>query len=550
MTATSEMTETEPATGGRNAVSFSRSVAFCIVLFSLASLIPVLSVRFPPMTDYASHYVRLWLMTGAIENPQLSAFYAVDWNVAWTNIAIDLIAVALGNVASMNFIGPFVMALGLLMAPIGVTLLNRRLFGGFHWWQLLCFILAWNSVYLFGFLSYSISLGLALIFAYVDDCLKDRGKAMLFGTRALCAAIMLVAHPFGLLFYTALLAALQFGPSWAPLRERKAFLAATGRVLIAVAPVFVPLIALLLFGPPLPGEDNGASILEGMRWFNPSPLRSLMLLFTYFRTYDFRLDIVYVLLLFVIVRETARRGMLQVHWGLILVAIVTGLLSTIMPTQAFDTGSIDNRLPCMMALAAVVGVRPNVAGRLQSAVLPLVLLVVASRIAFVEYVWVARSADVRSVETVLQHVPPGSAVLPLQHDIIADNMLAAPVGRNVGGIYKSYLHYPALAILERQAFMPYLFTGAGKQPLRVKEPWKDISVPEGMPVPVHMLNDEIYEVAPYMRDWNNRFDYILVMNADMPNPGGPMPAVPNVHLIADQGFAQLYKIDHARPSRP
>ncbi len=548
MTAISGLVGSEAASA-RNTAS-SRRVALCIVLASLASLIPILSVRFPPMTDYASHYVRLWLMTGGIENPQMASMYEVDWNVAWTNIAIDLIAVALGKFASMNFIGPFVMALGLLMAPIGVTLLNRKLFGGFHWWQLLCFVLAWNSVFLFGFLSYSISLGLALIFAYVDECLKNRGKAVLFGTRALCAAIMLVAHPFGLLFYTALLAALQFGPSWTPLRDRKAFFNATGRVIIAVIPVFVPLVALLIFGPPLPGEDHNASILESMRWFNPSPLRSVMLLFTYLRTYDLRIDILYVLLMFVIVRETARRGMLQVHWGMMIVALVTGLLSMIMPTQAFDTGSIDNRLPCMMALAAVVGVRPNVKGRLQTAILPLVLLVVASRIAFVEYVWLQRSADVRSVEAVLQHVPTGAAILPLQNEIIADNMLSAPVGRVVGGIYTSYLHYPALATLERQAFMPYLFTGAGKQPLRVKAPWKDIAVPEGMPVPVNLLDEPIYEIAPYMRNWNNRFDYLLLMNADMPNPAGPMPAVNNVKLIADQGFARLYKIDHSRPAKP
>lgn len=450
----------------------------------------------------------------------------------------------------MDVIAPLVLGLALLLPSIGVTLLNRRLFGGFHWWQLLCVALAFNSVFLFGFLSFSISLGLALVFAYADECLKHRGLPVLIALRAVFAALLLTAHPFGLLFYTALLAALAFGPTLAPLKQGKAFIAATGRVLLAIAPVFLPLAIFLLFGPSLPGRQD-VSFFESMRWENPSPIRSLMVLLAYFRTYDARIDFLYVMLFFVIVRETARRGLLTVHWGLVLTAIVTGMIATVVPTVAFETGAIDMRLPCMMALAAAAGLRPNVKGRLRSLMLPVIFLVVASRIAFIEYVWLQRSADVTAVERALTHVEPGSIILPARHQIEEQAVMGSPVGRLVGGFMLSYIHYPAIASLERDAFMPYLFTATGKQPLSVRAPWTDISVPEGSPVPVQFLPEATDPALyidnwPYVERWQSRFDYLLVLNSDMATPEKQVPEMTNVHLVADEGFARLYRIDRAK----
>jgi hypothetical protein len=52
--------------------------------------------------------------------------------------------------------------------------------------------------------------------------------------------------------------------------------------------------------------------------------------------------------------------------------------------------------------------------------------------------------------------------------------------------------------------------------------------------------------APYLRDWSDRFDYLVVINADVPNKYGPMPALANISLISDRGFARIYRIK--RPS--
>lgn len=551
MTVTSAGNDTDatPTAGRIVSSASSRRTAIYLVVAALASLIPILSVRFPPMTDYANHYVRMWLLAGGIEQPHMAQFYRIDWNVAWTNIAIDLVAAGLGKVVTMDVIGPLVLGLAALLPAAGVALLNRRLFGGFHWWQLLCLTLAWNAVFLFGFISFLISLGLALILAYIDECLKGRGWALICASRAISAALLLTAHPFGLLFYTALLAALEFGPSRAPLRSVKALLGTIGRIVVAIAPVFVPLAIFLLFGPSLPGQKD-VSLFDSMAWQDAWSPRRLILLLTYFTTYDLRIDLVYLLLIFVIVRETVRRNLLRVHWGLVLTAIATAVIAMFVPTVVFDTGAIDRRLPCMVVLAAAAGLRPDVRGRLQSLMLPAVLLVILSRVAFIEYVWLQRSADVRSVETVLQQVPPGATVLPLLHEIHDDNIGKAPIGRLVAGVVPSFWHYPAIVSLERDAFMPYLFTAPGKQPLQVRPPWNEIAVPETIPFPADLINMPADRLDPYMRDWKNRFDYVLVMNADMESPARPMPQMDNLHLLADDGFARLYRIDHPQVPRP
>jgi hypothetical protein len=56
--------------------------------------------------------------------------------------------------------------------------------------------------------------------------------------------------------------------------------------------------------------------------------------------------------------------------------------------------------------------------------------------------------------------------------------------------------------------------------------------------------------APYMADWKNRFDYVLVMNADMEAHESRMPQMDILHLVADEGFARLYRIDHQNAPKP
>jgi hypothetical protein len=46
----------------------------------------------------------------------------------------------------------------------------------------------------------------------------------------------------------------------------------------------------------------------------------------------------------------------------------------------------------------------------------------------------------------------------------------------------------------------------------------------------------------YVEDWRDRFDYLLLINADIPSESTQLPLPADLELLADEGFARLYHI--------
>ncbi len=113
-------------------------------------------------------------------------------------------------------------------------------------------------------------------------------------------------------------------------------------------------------------------------------------------------------------------------------------------------------------------------------------------------------------------------------------------------------HYPTLAVPWRRAFVPTLFAVRGKQPVRALPPWDGLMVADGIPLSIGALLAEdptTYEAwwgpaaaAHHLSNWRESFDYVLLLNADMPDGAGPARPVPGLELVADEGFAQLHRI--------
>jgi hypothetical protein len=135
--------------------------------------------------------------------------------------------------------------------------------------------------------------------------------------------------------------------------------------------------------------------------------------------------------------------------------------------------------------------------------------------------------------------------LPLQHRPTASARLHAPAGRylfNLGDA--TFSHYPLLAVPLRQAFVPTIFALRGKQPIQIRPAWAACSAPNGGRLAsVDALGRRPAPKDPaYLNRWRSCFDFILVLNADLPDAGGPFVPPPGVSLVADRGFAQLWRI--------
>lgn len=523
------------------AASSQRVVLACLAAGLSALALPVLLVRLPPLLDYPNHLARLWLISGGIERPPLSEMYAVDWSAASTNIGIDLIAATLGRVTGGDALGPLLLVAALVLPPFGAALLNRAVFGGWHWWQVGFAVLAFNSTLLAGFLNFQIGLGLALLAAAADPALgRRRGAAAGFAARVAMCSALVVFHVFAAAFYAALLAGLAFGA------ERARPAARVWRaVRVAGSALAVPVAILLLAAPTMPGThptpDQGT-----IAWASYDLVRKATTLLSAVVAYDPWIDMGTVLALWAAARVASSASMLRVHAGLLIAAVGLLALALVVPGSLGGTAFVDWRLPIMALLAAVAAVRPGFQDSRGPAVAACCLLLLAlARTAWIGCVWQERQSDVAAVERALGLVPAGAAVLPAQH--IPDRTVPAPRGRFLGTGLPGYVHFPALAVTQRAAFVPTLFTAAGKQPLRVRAPWHSISVPEGVPVPAGFLRSFASDpwlayLVGYVDHWRTRFDYVLLLSADLPDAHGGMPQTPELELLADEGFARLYRI--------
>jgi len=521
-------------------VRFGKSIVLVAILLLI---IPALLVRVPPLLDYPNHYVRLWLIAGGVNLPPLSQMYAFSWSGAWTNIAIDLIAWVLGGLVPVTVIGPLVLMLAITLRPLGIMMLGQSLFGTARWWHVLCFILAWNWALIAGFINFEISLGLALLSAALDVRLARHGAGVLVPLRIIAGATTLVAHPFGYLFYAALISGLALGPSFIALRSLQGLRQAFVRIVLACLPITVPAIILILFAPALPG---GNTAHHAIVWQQPTISAHISILLTGIKTYRFSVDAIFGVLLASPIFLALILHRLRFHAGLLIITIVLTIGSLLMPQLFFGAAGVDTRLPCMVALCLGVAVLPDFGFSRRGAAVAtaLAMLVVAGRTAWIGHVWLARQSDFASLERVLKHIPAGASVLPMEHLPAAAQIRQAPIGRFLGGINPLFWHEPTLAIMDRHAFVPNLFTAAGEQPIRVLPPWNDISAAAGPIEPVNQLGNPDLLTAPYLGRWHECFDYILVVNADMPNAKGPLPQSPAIVPVADEGFARLYKITH------
>jgi hypothetical protein len=526
------------------------STAPLLVFMALVAILVAL-FKFPPLLDYANHYARMWLLAGGIKEAPFSEIYGVEWNRTFTNVGIDLVARFIGPVIGVSLLARILLFLAIVLPPIGAIVLHRRLFGGSYYWQIGMLYLAWCATLIGGFINFQIGLGLALLFAAVDHRLQTGSALRLFLWRLAASLLLTVVHIFSVGFFLAIVCGLEFSWRFDVLTSRAAMLRLAGRLAAAMVACLLPPALLALTAVDLPGSQAGSI---GPAW-NDNLILQVFNLLSAVWTYVSLADVIFLLpVLLVCSRAIAARS-IRIHAGLAVTAAGLLLLSVLSPRHAFGTGWISWRFPIMAALVGMAMICPfPKLGRRQAMILFLALNVaVFGRTAWIAFNWWRGQADVASIEAVLGAVPPGSAILPLQHEPARPDV--KPDQRHYAFTEDTYRHLPTMAVPLAHAFVPTLFSARGKQPLVVLPPWSERSVPEGnllstavLSCPGPMALAESF--TPYLVDWRSKFDFILVVNADIADQyvGDLMPA--GVTLVKDAGFARLYAIDRNATAGP
>ena len=482
--------------------------------------------------DFPNHLARIWLMAGGASEPPLSEVYRIDLGQAGTNLGVDLAAAALARVAPLMWVSKMLVALAFLLPPLGALALSRRLSGRFHPAQIALFALVWSTTAIAGFVNFQISLGLALLAAaFVADRLA---------LHVLVAAALMFVHPFGVLFYAATVAALRLGPDFAGLFARSRLPRLSLSLIALAAATLAPLVAAAVWfksgaRAPLPFWGDVANIVD--------PVHALTIWLSPVLSYDLAVDLPAAAAVAALIAYALIAGLARPHAGLTLAAAALFLISPAAPDAIGDGSWMPQRLPIMAALLFLAGLRPG--GEAKNWV-PLALATpVLARTLWIGFVWMNRQGDISALTEALAAIPEGAAVITLQQE--PRDWRSAPAGRfmigSPNGVRAVGRHLGALAVFQRRAFVPTLFSVPGQHPLVVRPEWRAYAVTaSSIPYP-RQLGEEVVG-DPYLKDWRARFAYVLLLNADIEAKSDFAPEeLADLVPVTDRGFARLYRAD-------
>jgi hypothetical protein len=230
----------------------------------------------------------------------------------------------------------------------------------------------------------------------------------------------------------------------------------------------------------------------------------------------------------------------------------------LMPNVANGSWLADIRLPAVLPFVLIAATRLELPERrLRLALAAAALILFGLRIGAVSQSW--RDYDrwfgeFRSASSVIEpgarllivESPAGDAPVPLP----GLSPLLATVQPPL------FWHMGALAVIDRAAFFPYLFTEAS--PIDVTPANKDIAQSSSVPITPEELaqsadpaiakslyrEPDIYGQLPHWRDWPRRFDYVLWLD-----PGrAPHPEPPQLRLLKSGAVFELYRVVNSGPA--
>lgn len=424
-----------------------------------ALLWPLLLVDVPPLLDYPNHLARAYLLATLNRGSVFAPIYSIRWDII-PNIAVDLVLPPLLHVLPPHVAGRVVLGGVLLLPVIGTIAYSRALFGMWSWWPLASGLIAYNALLLSGFLNFTAGVGLALLVAAGWLEWRERRPLATAALASVGTVTLFFFHLMGLVFCLVLIASAEL--AWAVQVIR-----AGSRRWHAVGLRWA-LLGLVLVGPALLyAVSDLATAQSEVHWLGPRA--KLAQLLAPLVNYDRALDIATACVVagFVVLCVALRRAVVPPCSVLAFSAL--SLLYAASPFEFKGTAALDTRFAIMLGFAVCACVRPVLSRRADTATAGALAMLFALRMGVLASAWHEHRADLADLRSVIALVPPGSRVY-LTSVAPADDpgyWRLGPRSRLLSDGTRTEYHVPALLLIERQAFWPYLFTQRAQQPITV-----------------------------------------------------------------------------------
>lgn len=514
-----------------------------LALAVLVLLAPLLVVDVPPLLDYPNHLARAYVLAFGEDDPVLSRFYAPDWAII-PNLAVDLVLPGLLRFMPVHVAGRVMLAVTLLAPLLGVVFYSRAVWGRRTYWAIASALMAYNALFLMGFMNFLIGAGLGMAAAAAWITLREHRPAAATAATALLALAVFFSHIYGVVFCAILIGSHELVALW---REWRAGRPLLGRILARSAPAalaFAPVVALYL-NTAL--HETGGTV----EWRALG--EKIANLAEPFMNYYTSLDRATALLVFggVAVALWLRLAAIAAEGAIALLACLA--LYWVAPWGLKGAGWVDARLPIAAGLLVFAAVLPRLPRRAAWVVSTAVAVLFVLRTGVLAATWVQHRLDLAELRETISEVPPGSRVL------VATAEMPASGGRwwryrsrVIATFSRADEHMPALLVIERRAFWPLMYAVKGQQPIRLLPPYDRMNPGVNAPPPHQLLGTNGRSTwwegqAPYLAHWRSDFDFVLVLNADgaRDDLDGFLPD--SLRLLRRTGMAALFRV---RPLGP
>jgi len=510
-----------------------------VVLLFAALGVPLLAVQVPLLTDYPNHLARCYVLAFGEGDPVLSRMFSTHWQII-PNIAIDLILPPLMHVFSPFVAGRIMLCLCLFVPVSGAIALSHAYFGRRSFWQLTPGFAAFNALFLMGFMNFEIAIGIAMWGAAAWIHYREQRPWQAIASGMIVAPAVFFFHLMGCFFYALLVGCYElFAILDGGVRERDGLIHGVKRASFAAIPFLVPACLYLL--SPLDKVSSAPG------WGSYS--RRVWSLLVPFLDYSvvWNLLVIAPVIGFLAYCVATRRADAS-RPGLLAAAILM-VAYVVLPTSFKRGWWVDTRMIAMLGFLIFAVFLPRGLSSRQQTTSALVLgILLAAKIAFITTVWIHSQQDVRDVRQVIASVEPGSRVLDayVTKDDNPEWFAAMPIWRRIPHLNPTYWHLGSLVLLDRRAFWPSIFAIETQQPIRVRPPYLD-ALGVGAAPPSYLLlgsskmSADEAERFPFLPHWYQRFDYVLLLNAE--GAGNLEQILPEkLELLDHRGIAALFRV--------
>jgi hypothetical protein len=503
--------------------SVTSQAVFTFVLLCTISALPILVTKMPAMIDYPNHLARFYII-GHQADPLLSRYYQITWRPI-PDLAGDVIVPIFNRFVDIFTAGKLAVLLMMGLIASGTYILH---YTPYKAWTgaAACFLFLFNGIFMYGFLNYLFSIGVALWATAGWIALRDRPWWWRSAYSVCAVSVLFLSHFGGVGLYALAIFCYEVSRLDGTNRGRLAFFSDAAAVLLPFL-IVIPLILSTLDLHALSGTEPSHLT---------SKLRGLYYIFRNAHVVFDKISLCFILLFFGFLFYRRRIEIPRLGWVFLLFA---GLVYLIMPEWAFHVLGIDTRLPAAFVFFAIAMVRWRIESPASAIIFNSIIVVaVAIRVVEVAYTWQVYGKIAADYEKSFAQIEPGSRILVTRDD--SADWRKGTDGVNLGMDQEILWHLPVLSVIERSSLVSTIFAHSGN-PLSIRAPYRDaIPIDGRLSLRVRDLSSPGRILPPhgYVLNWRDYYDYLYVQFA---LPGGHLNLAA-VKLVYQGSSFQLYKI--------